>query len=92
MFPSHKKSHHLPTSIQTVQSSITQPTQSSSFLRTNIPTQAQTVKNLPAMQETLVRSLVWEDPPGEGNGYPLQYCCLENSMDRGGAWWAVIQA
>ena len=23
--------------------------------------------------------------PGEGNGYPLQYCCLENSMDRG-AW------
>ena len=25
-------------------------------------------------------------PPGEGNGYPLQYSCLENSMDRG-AWW-----
>ena len=23
--------------------------------------------------------------PGEGNGYPLQYCCLENPMD-GGAW------
>ena len=23
--------------------------------------------------------------PGEGNGYPLQYSCLENSMDRG-AW------
>ena len=23
--------------------------------------------------------------PGEGNGYPLQYACLENSMDRG-AW------
>jgi len=21
--------------------------------------------------------------PGEGNGYPLQYTCLENSMDRG---------
>ena len=21
--------------------------------------------------------------PGEGNGYPFQYCCLENSMDRG---------
>ena len=20
--------------------------------------------------------------PGEGNGYPLQHCCLENSMDR----------
>ena len=26
--------------------------------------------------------------PGEGNGYPLQYFCLENSMDRG-AWWAT---
>ena len=22
-------------------------------------------------------------PPGEGNGNPLQYCCLENSVDRG---------
>ena len=22
-------------------------------------------------------------PPGEGNGYPLQYSCLENPMDRG---------
>ena len=27
--------------------------------------------------------------PGEGNGYPLQYSCLENSMDRG-AWWATV--
>ena len=25
---------------------------------------------------------------GEGNGYPLQYSCLENPMDRGG-WWAT---
>ena len=24
-----------------------------------------------------------EDSPGEGNGNPLQYSCLENSMDRG---------
>ena len=24
--------------------------------------------------------------PGEGNGYPLQYSCMENSVDRG-AWW-----
>jgi len=24
--------------------------------------------------------------PEEGNGNPLQYSCLENSMD-GGAWW-----
>ena len=27
--------------------------------------------------------------PGEGNGNPLQYCCLENPMDRG-AWWAAV--
>ena len=27
--------------------------------------------------------------PGEGNGYPLQYSCLENSMNRG-AWWATV--
>jgi len=26
---------------------------------------------------------------GEGNGYPLQYSCLENSMD-GRAWWATV--
>ena len=26
--------------------------------------------------------------PGEGNGSPLQYSCLDNSMDRG-AWWAT---
>ena len=30
-----------------------------------------------------------ESSPGEGNGYPLQYSCLENPMDRG-AWWATI--
>jgi len=27
--------------------------------------------------------------PGEGNGYPLQYSSLENSIDRG-AWWATL--
>ena len=37
---------------------------------------AQTVKNLPAMQET------WEPrSPGGGSGYPLQYSCLENSIE-----------
>ena len=104
---------------------------------------AQTVKHLPAMRETQVRFLGWEDPlekemathssilaspaphpkkglketlgfpggsevkasacnagdpgsipgsgrsPGEGNGNPLQYSCLENPMDRG-AWWATV--
>ena len=28
--------------------------------------------------------------PGEGNDYPLQYCCLKNFMDRG-AWWPTAQ-
>ena len=27
--------------------------------------------------------------PDEGNGNPLQYSCLENSMDKG-AWWVII--
>ena len=27
--------------------------------------------------------------PGEGDGTPLQYSCLENPMD-GGTWWAVV--
>ena len=27
--------------------------------------------------------------PGEGNGTPLQYSCLENPVD-GGAWWAAV--
>ena len=50
---------------------------------------AQMVKSLPAMWETQVPSLGWEDSPGEGKGNPLQYFCLENPMDRG-AWQAII--
>ena len=50
---------------------------------------AQRLKHLPAMLETWVRSLGQEDSPGEGNGNPLQYSCLENPMD-GGAWWATV--
>ena len=42
---------------------------------------AQMVKNLPAIQETQVQSLGWEDP--------LQYSYLENSMDRG-TWRATV--
>ena len=30
-----------------------------------------------------------ERSPGVGNGNPLQYSCLENSMDRG-AWWVTL--
>ena len=28
--------------------------------------------------------------PGEGDGNPLQYSCLENPMDRG-AWWSTVR-
>ena len=35
-----------------------------------------------------VKQLARENP-GEGNGTPLQYSCLENPMDRG-AWWAAV--
>ena len=94
---------------------------------------SQLVKNLPAMQETWVRSLGWDDPlkkgkvthssfltqripwtihvldsiepacntgdpgsipgsggsSGEGNSKPLQYICLEKSVD-GGSWQATV--
>ena len=53
------------------------------------------VKNLPAMQETWVPSLCWEDPlkdpptPEGEHGNPLQYSCLENPTDRGARQAAV---
>ena len=57
--------------------------------------------DLPAVQGTLKSllqhhsskaSILWHSAlfiPGEGNGNPLQYSCLENSMD-GGPWWATV--
>ena len=43
-----------------------------------------------AMQaKTLVGSPGWEDSPGEGNGNPLKYSCLENPMDRR-VWRAIV--
>ena len=50
---------------------------------------AQLVKNLPAIWETWVRSLSWEDSAGEGKGYLVQYSGLENPRDRD-AWWAAV--
>ena len=44
------------------------------------------VKYPPAMQEIPVQSLGWEDSL---DGYPLQYSCLENSMEREG-WQATV--
>ena len=46
------------------------------------------VKNLPAMQETLVQSLGQEDPLEEGIKTHSSNSCLENPMD-GGAWQAT---
>ena len=55
---------------------------------------AQWTKNLPAVQEE-TQELAWLIPglgrsPGEGNGNPLQYSCLENPMVRR-AWWHTVQ-
>ena len=47
---------------------------------------AQMIKNLPAMQETQVQSLGWEDLLEKGMATHFsKYFCLANSMDRG-AW------
>jgi len=47
------------------------------------------VKNPPAMQEIQVQSLGSGRFPGEGNGNPLQYSCLGNTMDRG-IWQSTV--
>ena len=47
------------------------------------------VKNPPANAGDSVLIPGLEKSPGEGNGNPFQYCCLENPMDRG-AWWATV--
>ena len=51
---------------------------------------AQSVKNLPAMQETAVRSLTQEDPLEKEIATHSSISCLGNSMDRG-AWQATVQ-
>ena len=45
----------------------------------NLPTNAGDVGSIPGSGICL----------GVGNGNPLQYCCLENSMNRR-AWWAIV--
>ena len=47
------------------------------------------VKNPPAVQETRVQSSGSGRSPGRGNGNPLQYSCLESSMNRGPQWVTV---
>ena len=47
------------------------------------------VKNPPARIGDVGLIPGWGRYPGEGNGNPLQYCCLENPMERG-TWWAAV--
>ena len=47
------------------------------------------IKNLPANAGEMSLIPGSGRSPGEGNGNPLQYSCLGNSMDRG-AWWATV--
>ena len=50
---------------------------------------AQTIKNLPAMRETLVRYLGWEDPLEEGMATHSSILAWKIPIDRG-AWWATV--
>ena len=51
---------------------------------------AQMAKNLPVMPETRLCLISGSGRyPGKGNGYPLQYSCLEYPMDRG-PWQATV--
>ena len=47
------------------------------------------VKNLPAMQETWVLSLSWENPLAEGMATHSSILAWNIPMDRG-AWWATV--
>ena len=49
------------------------------------------MKQLQAVQGDAVFSPGSGRSPEEGNSNPLQYSCLDNPMDRGGAWWAIVQ-
>ena len=52
---------------------------------------ASVIKSLPANVGDMNVCLIPESgrSPGEGNGNPLQYSCLENPKDRR-AWWATV--
>ena len=50
---------------------------------------AQLVKNLPAMQETWIKSLGLEDPLEEGKATHSSILAWRIPMDRG-AWWTIV--
>ena len=51
---------------------------------------AQSVKNLPAVQENRVQSFGWKDPLEKEMATHSFYPCWKNLMDSG-AWWATVQ-
>ena len=53
------------------------------------PLVAQTVKNLPAMRETWVQTLDWEDPLEKGMATHSSILAWRIPMDRG-VWWAAV--
>ena len=59
------------------------------FLRPPWGSQVTPWYRLPASVDDAGSIPGWRRSPGEGNGNPLQYSCLENPMDRG-AWWAAV--
>ena len=62
------------------------PGEAQSFLTNLIPFSHHSFEVLFILQCDLGSILRLGRSPGEGNGYILEYSCLENSMDRG-AWW-----
>ena len=44
---------------------------------------------MPSIFWSTLEGLCVEEGPGEGNGNPLQFSCLENPRD-GGAWWDAV--
>ena len=85
--------HHIPeikvTAISSIHSFKTRHKYNLPFCFFGASLVAQRLKHLPVMRETWVWSLGQKDSPGEGNGNPLQYSCLENPMD-GGTWWTTV--
>ena len=67
-----------------------QPQNGRNIIITEIPWRRTTERKWKCSRSVVSNSLQPHRPyPGEGNGNPLQYSCLENPMDRG-AWWATV--